>query len=144
MVPSRETVYTALMTFLATAVGAQTVSRVTVPESVIAGASLPFIEQLPSSEGAESQGANLPVRWRIRQPVSIYVDTSGVNVVGDTIVNNMLDALEAALKPNVVTGYQTLNGTVIWCRMQGVLLKEPGYQTNIGAALVAIELLTTS
>jgi hypothetical protein len=140
----REQIYAGLLTFLQQAVGFQTVTRVTVPEAVIAGAAMPMLEQLPSAESAEETGINLPPKWMIKQPLAVYCSTSDPDVLPDTVLNNLLDAIETALKPNPATGYQTLNGLVVSCRFRGVLLKEPGYQAGVGAALVMIEMRTTS
>lgn len=144
MYPNREVIYSALMTFLQKTTGAVTVSRTGLPEADIASCALPAIEQMPSSEDAVEQGANLRSKWKIKQPVTIYVDTTNPDIPGDAVVNNMLDAIETALVPSPVTGYQTLGGLVQWCRFRGVLLKDAGYQTGIGAALIALEILTTS
>jgi hypothetical protein len=149
MIKTREQVYGGLLSFLAAAVGFQTVSRSAIPEADLATAQMPTLEQLPSAEDAQQKGLNLPPVWLIRQPLMVYVSVPGgppndPSSVGDTILNNLLDAIEAALAPSPTTGYQTLGGLVTSCRFVGVIQKDPGYQSGIGAAAIAIEMVTTS
>lgn len=149
MIQTREAIYSGLLAFIAGVIGAQTVSRSPIPEADLATAQMPALEQLPSAEDATQKGLNLPPVWHIRQPLMLYVSVpagppNDPSSVGDTILNNMLDAIENALKPSPTTGYQTLGGLVTSCRFVGVIQKDPGYQSGIGAAAIAIEMVTTS
>lgn len=140
---SRETIYTALLTFLQKAVGFNTVTRVPIPEADIANANFPILEQYASREVAIQQGMNLPPKWNIKQTLMVFASTTDLPNV-DTALNKLLDAIEAALAPSPITGYQTLGGVVTSCRFVGTISKDAGFQSGIGAAAIAIELVTTS
>lgn len=149
MIQTREAIYSGLLNFLKTTVGFVTVSRSPIPEADIAAAAMPALEQLPSAEDAIQQGLNLAPKWVIRQPLMVYASVPAGPVndptqIGDTVMNNLLDAIEAALKPSPMTGYQTLGGLVVSCRFVGVIQKDPGFQSGVGAAAIAIEMVTTS
>jgi hypothetical protein len=149
VINTREQIYGGLLTFLAAAVGFNTISRSAMPEAELATAQMPVLEQLPSAEDAVQQSLNLPPKWVIRQPLMVYVSVpagppNDPSSVGDTILNDLLDAIETALAPSPATGYQTLGGLVVSCRFVGVIQKDPGYQSGIGAAAIAIEMVTTS
>lgn len=149
MINSREAIYNGLLTYLEKAIGFQTISRSPIPSSDLANAAMPALEQLPSSEDAAQKQLNLGPIWKIKQSLMVYVavpagPANDPASIGDTILNNLLDAIEAALAPNPTTGYQTLGGLVVSCQFVGVLLKDPGFQSGIGAAAIGIEMLTTS
>jgi hypothetical protein len=143
MINTREAVYGAMLNFLKTSVGFALVSRIPIPEQDLSMGNLPALEQLASSEEGGMKGYNLPTKWTIRQALMVYASVDPLGN-GDTPLNNLLDAIETALKPSPVTGYQTLGGLVTSCKFVGVISKDPGYQTGIGAAAIGIEMVITS
>lgn len=140
---SRETIYAALFALLTEAAGFHTVSRVPLPVADIPNANFPVLEQLAAREDATSQGLNLPLKWSIKVQLMVYANTANVPNT-DAALNALLDSIETALAPNKATGYQTLGGLVTQCKIFGSILKDAGFQSGIGAAAIAIELVTTS
>ena len=58
-----------------------------------------------------------------------------------TQLNNLLDAIDNALLPNMVTGLLTLNNLVSHCWIDGKILKDPGDLDGFGVAFVPIKIL---
>lgn len=63
------------------------------------------------------------------------------DAVPETALNNFLDAIQAALEPDSMTGQFTLGGLVGWCRMVGKIDKAPGNLGPIGIAIGGIEII---
>jgi len=51
---------------------------------------------------------------------------------GSTVLNPLIDAVEAALAPGDKDGYQTLGGLVIDCRVEGTIIKVLGDEDPSG------------
>jgi hypothetical protein len=76
----------------------------------------------------------------------IYIDAKDPNVIGSTQLNNINDALDAALAPDsgypgAPGGANTLGGLVASCRIFGEVLKEPGDLDGDGMLLVPIKII---
>jgi len=74
----------------------------------------------------------------------IYTDSSNPDVPGSIEQNNILDAIEAALKPigaDIVTGRQTLGGLVSHCYISSVDLRDPGDLDGTGILIIAVQVL---
>lgn len=75
-----------------------------------------------------SRQAGLPKRV-MECKLFIYLDTSNPATIGATAINTMIEAIEAAIKPqgmDAAQGKQTLGGTVIDCQINGTAFKDPG------------------
>ncbi len=58
-----------------------------------------------------------------------YMNAKESSVVGGALLNDVMDALDAAFLPrgtDVVLGRSTLGGTAYQCRIDGKVLKDPG------------------
>lgn len=85
----------------------------------------------------------------IRPVHTLHVETylyskAGQNpdIAPATALNNMLEALEAALAPDdPASGRFTLGGIVFWCRISGQIEKDPGDLDGQAIAMVPIEII---
>ena len=74
----------------------------------------------------------------------IYVDAKDPNSVGAAGLNDVMDALDAALVPagtDVALGRQTLGGAVYNCRIDGAPFKDPGDLDGDGLIIAPIKLI---
>lgn len=74
----------------------------------------------------------------------IYLNAKESSVVGSVLVNEVLDALDAALLPkgaDEVRGRNTLGGLVYYCRIEGKVLKDPGDLDGDALLVVPIKIL---
>jgi hypothetical protein len=61
------------------------------------------------------------------------------NAVPVTALNNLIDAIQCALRPDAPgTNRFTLGGLVHWCRLEGRLIKDPGDTSGQAIALVPV------
>jgi hypothetical protein len=79
----------------------------------------------------------------LRAEVWIYARAGeDPNVTAGTVLNNLLDSIQAAMAPDdPSTGRFTLGGLVEWCRLEGHVDKEPGDLD--GQAMAVAEILIT-
>jgi hypothetical protein len=83
----------------------------------------------------------------IEMSVDLYIYTapgmdSGVTPI--SILNPLIDAVDAALKPSPATpGRQTLGGLVSNCYIDGKVMKDPGDLDGDGIAVIPIKILAT-
>ncbi len=124
MIIARETIYAALFVQLQSALGAsfKTMSRRWQPPDQISPADRPALYQVETGEVAATSMkiAGLPLKWNARVDLVIYTsgDTSPLTVPS-TELNNLIDAVEAAL-PNAAKALaQTLGGKVYTARIDG-------------------------
>jgi hypothetical protein len=146
---AREAIYTAFYNQISQAVGFNTISRTPIPEAKLGTARLPALEILVEEETPSFKGLGIPLYWTLQIWAIVYVDTGDNSVPGYAVINNMLDAIDVALRPDPATGRLALkdangNEIAVDCRFAGVGQKDPGYQIGIGAALIKIDIITTS
>src|SRR5579862_8994760 len=149
MAADREQVLTALvarlqtMTFAAPINGQTgwdgTVSRRLVLWPEVPPAQQPAAFLIERGEGYAQRGSGLPVR-RLMPQLVCYCRSDGSHTVGDTYLNLIMRALEAALAPDDPSrGVCTLGGLVYWARIDGEPHKNPGDEDN--QALLMVPLL---
>jgi hypothetical protein len=74
----------------------------------------------------------------------VYLDAKDPSVVGATLVNNVMDALDNAFVisgGDVILGRNTLGGTVYNCRIDGKILKDPGDLDGDALLIVPVKLV---
>lgn len=144
----RETVYTALFAQIQKVAGFNLISRVPIPSDALATANMPALEVLGEQEDAVFTRIGVPIIWKVRMDLMIYCDTSDTTVPAYTTLNNLIDAVELALKPNPQGKVELpdANGIPIAVDVHfaGTILKDPSFQSGIGAAAVPIEIITTA
>ena len=84
------------------------------------GAQMPalFMTQLPETQERDTIGQ--PAKRTLHYEFWIYTcDAQADSVIPAQQLNNIVDAVEAALSPSPLTGAQTLGGLVLSCRIDG-------------------------
>lgn len=110
--------------------------------SDVSSAQKPYIAQVEHGE-EYVKVRNLPYRRTFSAQWFIYQDGAKIPAI---INNNILDAVEACLKPKPIDpGFldnrNTLSGLVYDCYIEGEVFKDPGDIDNQGMMVVPIKLL---
>jgi hypothetical protein len=85
---------------------------------------------------------NQPAKQSMMVDVFVYTSADGVEAPSVDI-NNILDALDAALAPGPAERVQTLGGLVSHCRQEGQIFKDPGDLDNDGLIIYPIRIMAT-
>jgi hypothetical protein len=139
---TREQILNALLAVLTTTGSFALVSRRDrAPEQIGPGQS-PALFLIDKGEHYERKSLNLPPIRTLRVEAIFYNDVGAdLNLIPTTIVNNALDALDAAMAPdNPRTGLFTLGGLCYSCLISGEMPKVSGAKTGKGGAIVPIEI----
>lgn len=142
-VATREEIVAALLARLNASGVFQTVGRrLRDPES-LDSVTAPALFLLEDEEDYHRQSVNLPPRRTLRFLAAIYTDAGqSETAVPSALLNPLLDAIDAALKPDDPTsGRCTLGGAVYSALIAGTVKKYPGDATGKGAAVVPIEVM---
>lgn len=90
-------------------------------------------------------GAERPVPPKRTYNVSLFIYTNAKNATdtnpGSAILNPLLDAIDAALAPNVMTGRNDLGGLVNHCYIDGDVFVDPGDIDGDGLAIIPIKIV---
>jgi hypothetical protein len=139
---TREPIMQALFTLLSGIPGVVTASRIMKPFSQIADGDQPALFLLPRTQAA-TRTRGLPTKWDIDVSVVLFAKRNGEDVVPDTLVNNILDAIELALAPKGGVEVQTLGGLCDHCWIQGAIETDEGTLGNQSVAIVPIHILVS-
>lgn len=84
----------------------------------------------------------LPPKRVIHAEIWVYTD-AGKNPEAnpEAVLNGMIDAIEAALAPNLLSGVQTLGGLVHHCWIEGEVEQYPGILDGIAKAIIPVRIL---
>jgi hypothetical protein len=96
------------------------------------------------SEDEESEWPQGPLQTLTLRAEAYIYSNAGANpdVVPETMLNNLLDAIDAAMAPdNAQSRLFTLGGLVAWCRIVGRIEKDTGDLDGQAMARVPIEIL---
>jgi hypothetical protein len=80
----------------------------------------------------------------IEAQIFVYVDAKDPAIVGASQLNDVMDALDAALAPagaDAGLGRQTLGGLVYTCRIDGAPFKDPGDLDGDGLLIAPVKLI---
>ena len=142
MSASREAVMNALWTLAGTVTGvsAANPSRRDRSHEDLTPAQCPAIFILESSDEYERPSVSLPPKRHLIVSLAIYnvVPPSNLNVFPATAINNALDALDAALKPQDSSGLFNLGGLVDSVVIEGEVKRFGGDRTGAAAAIVPL------
>ena len=112
--PDRETVYAALLTLLTNALGPtgsaafQTVTRRFISITNTKSANAPYLVQAQKREKSETP-KGMPTLHTYSVDLYVYINYGlADDTVPDTILNGLVTAIEGALGPSLVTGFQQL------------------------------------
>ena len=84
----------------------------------------------------------LPPKRTISAELWVYTDVGkDPNANPEAALNDIVDAIEMALAPNVLTGVQTLGGLVSHCWIEGEVEQFPGVLDGIAKAIIPVKIL---
>lgn len=135
---TREPVYAALFALLSGAAPFVTASRRLRHWSDVGPAEQPALFVVQKSETAERR-AGLPAKWRASADVYVYAHAPDDETAPATVLNPLLDAIEAALAPQ--SAVQTLGGLAAHAWIAGKIETDEGVLGGQAVAIVPIEML---
>ena len=140
---SRETIYAALFAKFAAVPGIITRSRKLEHWTDVVSSRQPALFQAQRNE-TPGQVQRLPAKWSLRADIYLYVHTGeGTDTVSSTLMNPLVDAIEAALAPDPLTEMQDLGlpGVVSHCWIAGTIETDEGVLGPQGVAIIPVEIL---
>lgn len=90
-----------------------------------------------------TQVRGMPKKWTFAAQVYVYANTSGDDAPA-SVLNPLLDAIEAALTPDIGVVCQTLGGLVEHCWIEGEIQTDEGALGDQAIAVIPISILVTS
>ncbi|HUB94285.1 MAG TPA: hypothetical protein VL993_00120 [Stellaceae bacterium] len=142
---TREPIYAALFALLSDAAAFATASRRLRHWAEVAPAEQPALFQVQKRETAkEAEGS--PTVWRAEVDLYLYCQAPDDETPPATILNPLVDAIEAALLPagaDLATGTQSLGGLVKHCWIAGAIETDEGALGGQAVAIIPIEILVT-
>ena len=144
MTAAREAIMTALFALVSAAGPFATASRRLQLWTELSAGETPAIFMAEREEQYDRKGEGLPPV--VTMNVDLYIYTKpGLEsgVTPSSVLNPLLDAIDAALAPSRVTGRLTLGGIVTHCRIEGKVFKDPGDIDGEGMAIIPIKILAT-
>ncbi|WP_175683842.1 hypothetical protein [Burkholderia cenocepacia] len=88
----------------------------------------------------------IPALVTLRRDLYLYVNTGNAlaDVTPATELNQFMDAIEAALAPDPLTGFQTLGGTVSHCWIEGDVITDEGVLGPQAIAIIPVHILANN
>ncbi len=141
MTPSRETIIAALFDLALTAAPFRTSSRRLQLWSKVASFPALFV-QSTGTHYPPRDVRGLPPRRTISAELWVYTDVGkDPNADPEQALNDIVDAMEAALAPSVVSGVQTLGGLVSHAWIEGEIEQFPGVLDGVAKAIIPVKIL---
>ena len=137
---TREPIYAAIFALVASSPAFITTSRKLRHWSDVGPSEQPALFQAQKRETA-TQSTGKPTVWHGSLDLYVYVNTAGAVSPG-TVLNPLLDAIDAAFERHPARGPQTLGGLVQWCRIEGAIETSEGTLGDIEVAIIPIHFLT--
>ena len=140
---ARETIYAALFTRVAAAAPFVTVARRLRHWSDVAPAEQPALFMRQKIETAAGAERGTPTVWAMAVELSIYAHADDPYVAPATVLNPLVDAVEAALAPLAATGVQDLGlpDMVRHACIAGKIEITEGVLRDQAVAVIPIEIL---
>lgn len=139
---NRESIITALFNLVSNAAAFNTASRRLQLWSSVASTDKPALFMCERGETYTRAGEAVPESVTLNVDLYIYTDAGKEqSAVPATVLNNLIDAIDAALAPNYLTGLQTLGGLVSHCWIEGKLMKDAGDLDGDGVAVIPVRIL---
>lgn len=139
---NREPIYAALFARLAASAGYVTTSRRLKHWNDVSYTEQPALFMAQRGEVATTTGRGLTTEWTLNVDVYVYVRTDGGQPPGP-LLNQLLDAIEAALAPSQIENVQTLGGLVHWCRIEGAIETDEGTLGDQAVAIIPISMFVS-
>lgn len=137
---SREAIHAALFRLVSGAANFVTVSRRLRHWGDVAAAEQPALFQIQKSETAK-QRRGLPPLWTLSVDLFLYAHAPDELIPPSTVLNPLLDAVEAALAPDPIDLVQTLGGLVSHCWIDGKIETDEGVLGGQAVAIVPVAIL---
>jgi hypothetical protein len=142
---AREDVMTALATLLSstlTPLGLKSLSRRLVKPESITSAQSPCAFLVEMTDDYQRQSPALPPTRHMLADLYLYNDIGDdPNAIPSTPINQMLDALDVALKPTDPSQRLTLNGLVEYVLIEGQIERAMGELTGKAVAAVPLKIV---
>jgi hypothetical protein len=140
----REPIYKALFKLLSNIDGLVTTSRILAHWDDVSPNMQPALYMCNDTQQAE-QITGFPTKYLLGAKVWIYAHRDTADEVPSAQINNILDALDEALKPVSSPTYkQTLGGLVEHCWISGAIETDEGTLGNQAVAIVPIQMLVVA
>ena len=141
---TRETVFVALFNLLQSSTSFVTASRRLQHWTDVPAIQQPalFVAQKDEDRMAMT---NQPFRLKLNADIYVYTNSGGQpGVTPSTQMNNILDAVDAALLQYGGRENQTLGGIVSYCRVSGKTQTDEGVLGDQAVAIIPIEILVNA
>ncbi len=140
---NREPIYAALFALVAKAAEFVTIDRRLRHWSDVAPAEQPALYMSQKSETATVKAHGAPTVWMLSVDLYLYAHSSDPYRSPATILNPLLDAVEAALEPSAVTGNQDLGlpARVQHASITGKVETDEGVLGDQAVAIIPVEIL---
>ena len=140
---NREPIYAALFGLIETTAGFTVVDRRLRHWSDVAPAEQPALFMAQKTELASIKTLGAPTVWTLSVDLYVYVHSSDPYLAPATVLNPLLDAVEAALAPSATTGLQDLGlpASVQHAYINGKIETDEGVLGDQAVAIVPVEIL---
>ena len=140
---SREPIYAALFDLAASAAGFATAESRLRHWSDVAPAEQPALFMAQKSETAAIKALGAPTVWTLHVELYLYAHSSDPYVSPASVLNPLVDAVEAALAPPVTTGLQHLGlpSMVQHAYIAGKVETAEGVLGDQAIAIIPVEIL---
>ncbi|HTW53153.1 MAG TPA: hypothetical protein VME45_14775 [Stellaceae bacterium] len=140
---NREPIYAALFGLIESAADFAAVDRRLRHWSDVAPAEQPAIFMAQKTELAKINTLGAPTVWTLSVDLYIYAHSSDPYLAPATVLNPLLDAVEAALAPSATTGIQDLGlpAQVQHAYISGKIETDEGVLGDQAVAIVPVEIL---
>jgi hypothetical protein len=143
MTAARETIMQALFNLVSASASFVTSSRRLKLWTDVSPSETPAIFMHEVNDGYTSGKNYLSI---VEMNVELFIYTNpgmADGVIPASVMNPLLDAIDAALAPSRVTNRQTLGGLVSHCWIDGKVMKDVGDMDGQGVAIIPIKILAT-
>jgi hypothetical protein len=140
---NREPIYAALFGLLETAADFTAVDRRLRHWSDVSPAEQPALFMAQKTELASVKTLGAPTVWTLAVDLYVYAHSSDPYLAPATVLNPLLDAVEAALAPSATTGIQDLGlpAMVQHAYISGKIETDEGVLGDQAVAIVPVEIL---
>jgi hypothetical protein len=140
---SREPIYAALFGLLEAAADFAVVDRRLRHWSSVSPAEQPALFMAQKSELASVRTLGAPTVWTLSVDLYVYAHSSDPYLAPATVLNPLIDAVEAALAPSATTGIQDLGlpAAVQHAYISGKIETDEGVLGDQAIAIVPLEIL---
>ena len=140
---AREPIYAALFDLISGAAGFVTAERRLRHWSDVAPAEQPALFVTQKSETGTVKALGAPAVWTLNVELYLYAHSSDPHLSPATILNPLIDAVEAALAPSPATGLQNLGlpAMVQHAAIAGKIDTDEGALGDQAIAIVPVEIL---